>query len=300
MKIAVSGASGFVGSKLVPMLRERGHEVIRLVRSKDELEHDTVWWRSQNGSVDAARLDALDAMIHLAGENLAGGRWTKERKARIRNSRVEGTRVLSMELAKLPHPPAVFISASAVGYYGDRGADILTEESSSGQGFLAEVVQEWEAAAAPALAGGIRVVHLRFAMILSGAGGALGKMLRAFRLGVGGVIGDGNQYWSWVAMDDVLEIIELAARDARLAGAINVAAPEAVTNREFTKTLGRVLSRPTVFWMPAFAARLVFGEMADEALLASVRVEPAKLKWFGYQFRYEKLDAALRGLLARE
>jgi uncharacterized protein (TIGR01777 family) len=238
-------------------------------------------------------------VVHLAGANIAAGRWTPARKAEIRDSRVEGTRSLCQALARLAHPPQVLASASAVGFYGDRGTETLTEESVAGTGFLPGVCQAWEAAAEPATRVGIRVVHLRFGMILSPAGGALRKMLLPFRLGGGGRVGSGAQFVSWIAIDDVLGAIEHVLREESLHGPVNVVAPESVTNAEFTRSLGRVLRRPTLIPLPAFAARLAFGEMADALLLASARVMPARLRASGYRFRFPELEGALRHLLGR-
>jgi hypothetical protein len=247
--------------------------------------------------MDTARLEGLDAVVHLAGENIATGRWTAEKKAKIRDSRVRSTRLLCDTLAGLKQPPKVLACASATGYYGDRGDELLTEESASGTGFLAGVCREWEAAATPAAQKGIRVVHLRFGMVLSGAGGALAKLLPPFRMGLGGALGTGRQYISWIALDDLLGVIAHALTTEALQGPVNAVAPNPVTNKEFTRTLGRTLGRFTLFSMPAAAARLAFGEMADEVLLASQRVQPARLLATEYRFRYPELEGALRHLL---
>jgi uncharacterized protein len=236
--------------------------------------------------------------VHLAGENIAE-RWTAAKKVRIRDSRVKGTQVLCEALAHLASPPKVLVSASAIGYYGDRGEEILTEESAPGTAFLSEVCRAWEAAADPARQKGIRVVHARFGVVLSTAGGALAKMLPPFRLGLGGVLGSGRQYLSWIALDDAVGAIQHAIVTDALQGPTNTVAPRAVTNQEFTKTLGAVLGRPTAVPFPAFAARLMFGEMADELLLASARVQPVKLAASRYGYRYPELEGALRHLLAK-
>jgi hypothetical protein len=241
----------------------------------------------------------MDAIVHLAGENIAGGRWTAARKARIRDSRVIGTRTLCETLARLSQPPKVLVSASAIGYYGDRGAEPLWENSTFGTGFLADVCRAWEEATQPAVQKGIRVVLLRLGIVLSPAGGALAKMLLPFKLGLGGVLGRGNQYMSWIALDDVAGAMAHTLVTDTLQGPVNAVAPYPVTNREFTRTLGRILRRPTVFPLPAFAARLVFGEMADALLLASTRVEPKRLLATQYVFRYPELDGALRHLLGK-
>lgn len=296
MKIGVSGSTGLVGSALVPFLTTSGHQVVRLVRSKPN--PGEVYWSPGEGRLDASGLEGLEAVVHLAGENITG-RWTPAKKARIRESRVQGTQLLAGTLAELPQPPKVLVCASAIGYYGDRGEEVLQEASPPGSNFLAEVCQAWEAASQPAAQKGIRVVSLRIGVVLSPRGGALGQMLLPFKLGVGGKIGSGRQYMSWIAIDDLVGVIHHALTTDSLQGPVNTVAPQAVTNLEFTKTLGRVLGRPTLFPLPAFAARWAFGQMADELLLASARVEPARLKASGYVFRTPDLEGALRHLLGK-
>ena len=303
MRILITGSSGLIGSALRPAFAAAGHSVVRLVRSgqggQQGQAEDAILWDPQSGMEpgERARLEGLDAVVHLAGESIAGGRWTADRKAKIRDSRVPVTRFLATLLAGLSHPPRVMVAASAVGYYGDRGDELLTEESPAGTGFLAELCQEWEQAAEPAREKGIRVVNLRIGLVLSGAGGALKKMLPPFRLGLGGVVGGGRQYWSWISIDDLVSVFQHVLSADALRGPVNAVAPAPVTNREFTKTLGRVLSRPTIFSVPSFAARLAFGEMADELLLASQRVKPARLIESGYNFRRADLEAALEQAL---
>ncbi|MBI3797567.1 MAG: TIGR01777 family protein [Deltaproteobacteria bacterium] len=299
MKVFVTGASGLVGSALVPYLTTGGHRVTRLVRSPPRPGAAEIYWDPAAGVQDLGSLEGMDAVVHLAGENIAGGRWTAARKAKIRDSRVIGTRTLCETLARLPQPPTVLVSASAIGYYGDRGAEPLWENSAFGSGFLPEVCRAWEEATQPAVQKGIRVVLLRIGIVLSPAGGALAKMLLPFKLGLGGVVGSGNQYMSWIALDDVAGAIAHSLETDTLQGPVNAVAPFPVTNREFTRTLGRVLGRPTVFPLPAFGARLVFGEMADALLLASTRVEPKRLLATQYGFRYPELDGALRHLLGK-
>jgi len=294
MKILVSGSTGLVGSALVPFLLTGGHQVARLVRSQPTAGGE-VPWDPAAGRLEATNLEGLDAVVHLAGERITG-RWTAAKKARIRSSRVQGTRLLAETLAR---PPKTLVCASAIGYYGHRGDELLREESPPGAGFLAEVCREWEAAARPAAEKGIRVVQLRIGVVLSAAGGALALMLTPFKLGLGGRVGTGQQYMSWIALDDLAGIIQHALANESLRGPVNAVAPRAITNREFTKTLGRVLGRPTIFPMPAFAARLAFGQMADELLLASARVEPTRLIASGYKFRTPELEAALRHLLGK-
>ena len=300
MKVAVTGATGLIGSALVPFLRSGGHEAVPLRRASGEPGGGgEAEWDPRTGALSAGVLDGLDAVVHLAGENVAGGRWTAARKARIRDSRVDGTRRLAAALAALPRPPRTLVAASAIGFYGDRGDEALDESSAPGEGFLPEVCQAWEASADAAREAGLRVVHLRVGIVLTPAGGALGQMLLPFRMGVGGVIGSGRQYMSWVALDDVLGGVLHGLRTEDLAGAVNVVAPNAVTNAAFTKTLGRVLGRPTILPLPAFGARLAFGEMADALLLASTRVEPARLRDSGFRFGHPGLEDALRHVLGR-
>jgi len=299
MNTLVTGSSGLVGSGLVPSLSADGHRVLRLVRSAPGPGESSAQWDPDRGRLDPACLEGLDAVVHLAGENIASGRWSARKKARIRDSRAGGTRLLCEALSRLSRPPRVLVCASAIGYYGDRGEEILREDSPPGKGFLAEVCQAWESAAEPAARKGIRVVHLRFGAVLSPAGGALAKMLPPFRLGVGGRLGDGRQYLSWVSIDDAVGAIRHALATDSLRGPVNGVAPEPITNQEFTRTLGKVLSRPTLFPMPAFAARLAFGEMADALLLSSSRVEPARLVASAYRFRHPALEPALRDLLHR-
>jgi len=303
MKIIVTGSSGLIGSALVAALIRRGDEVTCLVRAAAHARRADgareVLWNPARGELDAGELEGHDAAIHLAGDPIAEGRWTDEKKRRIRESRVQGTTLLAATLAKLKTPLRTLLSASAVGYYGDRGGENLTETSAPGADFLSGVCREWEASTEAAKAAGIRVVLLRFGVVFSGGGGALAKMLMPFKLGAGGKIGSGEQYMSWIALDDVVGAILHALTHEELAGAVNVVAPRPVTNGEFTKMLGSVLGRPTIFAMPAFAARLAFGEMADAALLASQRVEPARLKATNYEFKYPELEGALRHALGK-
>ena len=298
MKIVVSGASGLIGSALVPALLERGDQVRRLVRKQKRLAADEIAWDPAAGVIDAAALEGHDAVVHLAGESVAGGRWTAKRKAEIRNSRVQGTQLLAETLAGLGRPPRVLSSASAIGFYGHRGTQVLEEDAASGGGFLAEVCREWESSTDAAARAGIRIAHLRMGVVLSAEAGARAAVLPIFRLGAGGVVGDGGQYVSWIALDDAVGAIQHVLRRDAVSGPVNVVAPNPVTNREYTKTLGRVLSRPTVIPLPAFAARLMFGEMADELLLSSTRVSPQQLLASGYEFAFPRLDGALRHLLA--
>jgi len=300
MRVAVSGSTGLVGSEVVGVLSAAGHEVVRLVRRPPASgETSVLRWDPSRGEVDAAGLEGFDAVIHLAGENVGSGRWTAARKAAIRDSRVNGTRLLCDALARLARPPKTLVCASAIGVYGDRGEDLLTEESLPGTGYLAGVCREWEAASAAAARKGIRVVPLRIGVVLSPKGGALSRMLPLFRAGLGGVIGSGRQYVSWVALEEIPPILLHALRCADLSGPVNAVAPVPVTNRELTEVMGKVLSRPTPLPVPAFALRLAVGrEMADALLLASARVLPRRLEETGYRFRFPELAGVLRHLLA--
>jgi uncharacterized protein (TIGR01777 family) len=298
MKVLITGATGLVGKALSPLLTTSGHEVSRLVRSQPQEAND-IPWDPAGGVISTAALEGHDAVVHLAGENIAGARWTPAFKQRLRDSRVVGTRLLCETLAKLERKPKVLVCASAIGYYGDRGDAELTETSPAGEGFLADVCREWEAACEPARQAGIRVVNLRIGVVLSPQGGALAKMLLPFQLGGGGIVGNGRQYWSWIALDDLLGAIQHCLVRDDLSGPVNATAPMPVTNHEFTKTLGTVLHRPTFVPMPAFAARLALGEMADSLLLASTRVLPQRLQQTGYHFRCPTLESALRHVLGR-
>jgi uncharacterized protein len=298
MKIAITGASGLVGGALVPFLTAGGHEVVRLVRRAPRAS-DEASWDPVAGAIDATALEGVDAVVHLAGENIAGGRWTQARKTLLRTSRIAPTRLLAETLGALKRRPRVMISASAIGYYGSRGEAWVTEKDAPADDFLGRLAAEWEAAAEPAAQAGLRVVNLRTGIVLSPAGGALGKLLLPFKAGLGGVVGPGTQYMSWVAIDDLLGIVRHALDREDLAGPANAVAPAPVTNHEFTKTLGRVLGRPTIAPVPAFALRLAFGEMAEATLLASTRVRPERLQATGYRFGFPDLEGALRHLLGR-
>ncbi len=300
--VAVTGASGLIGSALVTGLTSAGHRVVRVVRGAGAASvagQRLARWDPESGALEPSALAGADAVVHLAGESVAGGRWTEAKKRRIRSTRVDVTRRLAEALPRLERPPRLLVSASAVGYYGDRGSEILREDSSPGPGFLAEVCREWEAATDPAARAGIRVVRLRIGMVLSRRGGALGAMLTPFRLGAGGPVGSGVQWVSWIAIDDLVGAILHALATESLAGPVNAVAPEPVTNRELARTLGRVLRRPALLPLPAVAARLLFGQMADELLLASARVEPARLRATGFTFRHARLEDALRHELGR-
>lgn len=297
MKILVTGANGLVGGSLVPFLTTGGHEVVRLGRGRKRA--GSASWDPEKGVIDRAALEGLEAVVHLAGENISTGRWTAAKKARIHDSRVHGTRLLCEALADLERPPKVLVAASAIGFYGDRGRDLVDEDSAPGSGFLADVCKEWEAATAPAAAAGIRVVNLRIGVVLSTAGGALASLLTPFKLGAGGPVGDGHQYMSWIAIDDLVDAIHFALTTPALSGPVNAVAPTPVTNGEFARTLATVLSRPAIVPFPAFAVRLLFGEMGEELLLSSTRVEPHRLQAAGFRYRLPTLESALRHLLGR-
>jgi uncharacterized protein (TIGR01777 family) len=295
MHVFITGATGLVGRRLESELRSEGRQVTRMVRASPKA--DEVLWNYQDRQIDLEKLAAADAVVHLAGESIAQGRWTEEKKRRIRESREGGTRFLAESIARLQAPPKVFVCASAVGYYGDRGDDELTEQSAPGAGFLPEVCIAWEKACRPAADAGVRVVNLRIGIVLSREGGALAKMLPPFRLGAGGVVGGGRQWWSWIALDDVVRAVQHILTDESLEGPVNGTAPHPVTNREFTTTIAHVLHRPAIFPLPAFAARLALGEMANGLLLASAKVLPRKLQQSGFEFQFPELEPALRGAL---
>ena len=303
MKVIVTGSTGLVGRALVRSLLADGHEVTRLVRGGAQGFRApgtaAVHWDPARGEIDAAQLEGHDAAVHLAGDPIAEGRWDDEKKRRIRESRTKGTRLLAEALAGLSQRPGVLVSASATGFYGDRGDELLTEASASGSDFLSEVCREWEKATLAASEAGVRVVHLRIGVVLSAEGGALPKLLTPFKLGVGGRIGGGRQYMSWITLEDLVHVVRRALADETLRGPVNAVAPGAVTNEQFTKALGGVLGRPTVLPVPAFAARLAFGEMADALLLAGQRVEPARLKEAGHEFKHPDLQTALRAVLGK-
>lgn len=296
MRIFITGASGFLGSALRPALRAAGHEPIALVRrlpQANELQWDPC------GLLDPAKLASADAIVHLAGKNVAG-RWTKKFKQEVLESRVRGTQALAAAAAesyRRTGKPRVFVAASGMSYYGDRGDERLTEDSPCGAGFLAEVVRQWEAATSPAAGAGVRVVCLRIGVVLGRGGGALKAMLLPFRLGLGGRVGSGQQYWSWVALEDVIGAMMFALENDSLSGPVNLVGPAPVRNAEFVRALGRELHRPTIFPLPAFVVRAAMGEMGEELLLTSARVLPAKLSAAGYMFHYRDLRGALRAAL---
>ena len=297
MRVAITGSSGFIGSPLVRRLREAGHDVLTVGRPTSHGAPPDVTWDADT-RIDAAKLEGVDAVVHLAGESIAQ-RWTAERKRRILESRMKGTTVLAKTLAALTQRPRILISASAVGFYGDRGDEVLDERAAGGGGFLAGVTRAWEGAAEPARQAGIQVVHPRLGIVLHPAGGALAKMLLPFSLGVGGTIGSGTQWMSWIARDDVLNAFVFLLGNHAMHGPVNVAAPNPVSNAEFTATLARVLRRPAVAVVPALAIRLMYGEMGVETVLGGQRVLPASLLAAGFRFSWEQLEGALRHELGR-
>jgi uncharacterized protein (TIGR01777 family) len=297
LAVAVSGAHGLLGSALIRALNQSGHRTIPLVRSQGT-DQNAIYWDPLTGALDIERLKGVDVVIHLAGESIASGRWTEDKKKRIRDSRVRGTKLLADALFRLSDPPTTFLCASAIGYYGVTGDTEVDESGAVGTNFLAGVCREWEEASRQVSDKGIRLVNLRIGMVVSRDGGALTKMLPVFQLGGGGIIGDGTQYMSWVTLDDVVGAIMHIIGERSLSGPVNIVSPNAVTNKEFTAALGRALHRPTIMPLPAFAARLMLGQMADELLLASTRVKPTKLLNSNYQFRAPDLDTALKQVLS--
>ena len=300
LTVAISGASGLIGSNLRHFLTTGGHRVIPLVRVRVPAGLDAVYWNPDTGEIDAEGLAQADAVVHLAGASIAGGRWTEDRKRRILESRTKGTALIARTLAQLGKGPRTLVSGSAIGFYGNRRDERLEESGGPGGGFLASVGKAWEGATAPAEKAGIRVVHLRTGVVISPAGGALGQMLLPFKMGVGGRLGSGRQYFSWIDLDDLMGIILHALCHSDLSGPVNATAPNPVTNAAFTDALGRVLGRPTLLPVPELAVRAAFGQLGEEALLWGQRVIPAKLQRAGFDFFYEGVEDSLRFQLGRE
>ena len=298
LRIMVTGSTGFIGRALCPFLTTQGHDIIRLVRRPVRGMHEA-YWDPASGKIDLSGVGRIDAVVHLAGAGIADVRWTENRKREIRDSRVNGTRLLAAALAQMPCPPQVVVGGSAVGIYGDRGDSVTDETTANGKGFLAEVTAEWEAAWEPLRSAGVRQVYLRTGVVLSPAGGALGKLVPAFRMGLGGPVGDGRQWWSWISMDDLLGTIGHALVTETIRGALNAVTPEPVTSGEFARILAGVLHRPALLPAPAWALRLALGPMVDEVLLGSQRVQPGTLIKTGYKFRHATLESAVRHLLGR-
>jgi len=299
MKVLISGGSGLVGTALADSLRSEGHTVALLVRPDGSASTGNIRWDPSSGFVNVDAMEAADAVVNLNGAGIGGARWTPERKKLLRTSLVDSTRVLVEALARLKQKPAVFVSASAIGYYGNRGDETLNESSACGNDFLAELCRDWEGEAIRAQASGIRTVITRFGVILSVKGGALPQMLTPFKLGLGGRLGTGKQWMSWIALDDVVGILREALSNKQASGPVNVVAPNSVQNSEFTRVLASVLHRPAIFPAPAFALRLAIGEMADALLLSSQRVRSERSPAATYAFRYENLEPALHAILAK-
>ncbi len=297
-KVLITGSSGLIGMALGKHLSANGYEIGRLSRSSTS--KDVPHWNPGAGVIDFGSFSDADIIIHLAGDNIAEGRWNAAKKARILNSRVQGTKLISEYIAKLSTKPKVLISGSAIGIYGDSGDKIVDERSELGTSFLSEVCKQWEESTRPALDAGIRVVNVRMGMVLSPTGGALQKMIRPFKLGLGGTVGNGKQYMSWVSINDVVKIFEHVMENKLIQGPVNFVSPNPVSNYEYTKALGRALHRLTILPIPAFVARLLFGEMANELLLSSTRVMPQQLLSSGFEFQHSKLDQAFESLLKKK
>ena len=299
MRIAIAGASGLVGSAITPHLESKGHTVLRLVRREAVDPDREITWRPNESFIDSERLKGVDVIINLAGENIASGRWTDEKKRRILESRVNGTRLIAETIAGMEKGPRVFLAASASGYYGHRGDEVVDEDSPNGDDFLAEVCRKWEEASRPAADAGIRVVNFRLGVVMTPDGGMLAKVLPIFKLGLGGKISHGDQYMPWITLDDIAVAVDHLMHTGSLEGPVNLVSPLPVTNAEFTETVGRILGRPTIFTVPAFALKIVIGEMAVEAL-KSCRAVPKRLAETGFEFIHPALELALRDVLERE
>jgi uncharacterized protein len=299
MRILISGSSGLVGTALSNALRADGHAVARLLRPGKQAAAGDVRWNPDSGEIDLAAMEGAEALVNLAGASIGEGRWNEGRKGILRSSRVDATRHLVESLPKLQRPPRVIVSASAIGYYGDRGEEVLTETSPPGNDFLAQLARDWEAAALGAERFGIRAVTLRFGVILAAHGGALPRMLPPFKMGLGGRLGSGKQWMSWLTLEEAVRLVRFATENPDLRGPVNAVAPNAVRNAEFTRMLGFVLRRPAVFPVPPFVLRIALGEMANSLLLASQRVIPGKLAGLGYSFKHPNLETALHAVLHR-
>jgi uncharacterized protein (TIGR01777 family) len=299
-RILVSGSTGFIGSALVTTLRSQGHHVTRLVRSAGRASDDTVVWSPQTGTVNSGIMEGFDAVVHLAAESIAARRWTEKEKQIILDSRAHSTRLLCERLAQLAAPPKVIVSASAMGYYGERGDELLTEKASPGDGFLCDVVRAWEEATLPAVEAGIRVVNLRFGIVLSPQGGTLKELLPLFRIGLGGTMAGGEQFFSWITMQDAIGVIMHSISEEMLRGPVNAASPNAVRQWEFAHVLGRVMGRPSVVNVPRWVLRLRLGRELADFVLGSARLVPEKLAASGYHFLYPELEAGLRSLLSKQ
>ncbi len=295
MRVLISGASGLIGTALTSRLEAAEMEVMRLTRqSVDEEDDRQIYWHPESGTLDAERIEGFRTVVHLAGESVADGKWDEDKKRRIMDSRVTSTTLLCRVLANLKDKPRMLICASAIGYYGDRGEEELTEASEPGNGFLSEVCQAWEQAVQPAEEAGIKIVHLRIGMVLSSHGGALKRMLPPFRLGLGGPVGGGQQWMSWIALNDLTGVILHCMNSRRVTGVINAVAPNPVLNREFAHALGKALNKPAITPVPAFAIKIALGEMGRELVLASTRVKPERLEQAGFEWEHPEIDSALQ------
>jgi uncharacterized protein (TIGR01777 family) len=299
MRILISGSSGFIGSNLVPFLISKGYHVSCLKRNLDKMQKNNIFWDPQKKIIDHKSIEEFDVVIHLAGENIAARRWTKRQKARIYDSRIQSTNFLTQSLCSLKMPPKLFLCASAVGYYGDCADEIVDEDHVRGRGFLPDVCENWEKAANSLVKKEVRIVNLRFGMILNSSSGALAKMLPVFKLGLGGKMGGGKQYISWISLEDTLRTIDFIIKCDAIQGAVNIVAPDAVTNREFTKILGSVLKRPVFFSVPSWILRIILGEMADELLLSSTRAIPMKLITNNFVFQHKTITTFLSILVTK-
>ncbi|GIW21997.1 MAG: hypothetical protein KatS3mg068_1004 [Candidatus Sericytochromatia bacterium] len=297
MNILITGSSGFIGKNLMKFLENEGHNIFRLVRKASEVNNKNIFWNIEEEYIDKDKLSNIDAVVHLAGENISSGRWTKEKKKKILDSRVYGTRLISKTLADLEKKPKVFISASAIGYYGDRGNESLDENSTKGNSFLSDVCYQWEKETEIAKQNGIRTINLRIGIVLSKDGGALEKMLLPFKMGLGGILGDGKQYMSWISIDDLINIINFCINKNNINGVLNAVSPNPVTNYDFTKILGKVLNRPAIFPLPKFVGKIIFGKMADELLFSSTKVFPKKLEENNYKFIHYSLKETLENII---
>ena len=296
MRVLISGSTGLIGSSLVKTLESGGHDVRRLLRPQSRTSANGIIWDPASGSLDRRQIEGFDAVVHLAGENIADRRWSADQMARIRDSRIGSTTLLSKTLASLESPPSVFACASAGGYYGDRGDDLLDEDAAPGAGFLAAVTKEWEDAAAPAASAGVRVVNLRIGVVLTAGGGMLSRVLPIFKLGLGGKLGSGSQYMSWLTRSDVVDATVWTLEHEDVSGPVNVSSPNPVTNSEFTRALGRAVRRPAVFVVPGFALRIVQGDLS-EVVTSSARMDPARLRASGFEFEHPEIEGALQWAL---
>lgn len=292
--VAISGASGLVGTALTALLHAEGKSVLAMTRQDGGSYQDSIRWDPATGLTNPTRLESVDAVVHLAGESIAAGRWNSALKRKIRTSRIEGTRSLVKSIAAVGKRPKVLVCASAIGFYGDRGASELDESSAAGTGFLADVCREWEAEANAAKDLGVRVVNVRIGVVLSPKGGALAKMILPFKLGLGGIVGPGTQYWSWIGLNDLVRVIAFCINNESIEGPVNAVSPTPLTNKEFTKEIGKSLKRPTIFPLPSFMAKIVLGEMADALLLSSARVLPKALQKSGFEFQHPDLAECLK------